>query len=63
MDEDRPQAARTGYTIGDALDTLSIAEFDERLDRLRAEIRRLEAAKAQKLLAAEQAHSVFGQPR
>ena len=47
------------HVIGEALDTLSVREFDERIASLRAEITRLETAKAHKPEALDAAGSIF----
>ena len=60
MDEEehRPKRKLT-HEIGQDLSLLSIAELDERVAQLRAEIMRLETAKAQKVAAQGAAQSVF----
>lgn len=42
----QPPAKPTGHTLGENVDALSAPEFEERIERLRGEIARLEAAKA-----------------
>jgi uncharacterized small protein (DUF1192 family) len=61
MDEQelRPKRAVPPHEIGQDLSLLSIAEIEERIGALRAEIMRLETAKAQKLAAQGKAESVF----
>ena len=61
-DEAAPPTRRVVHDIGQALDALSIHEFDERIALLRAEIDRLEAARSRKRQALEAAGSVFGKP-
>ncbi|MFI4996438.1 MAG: DUF1192 domain-containing protein [Hyphomicrobiales bacterium] len=60
MDEEelRPKRALP-HQIGQDLSLLSIAELDERVGTLRAEIMRLETAKAHKLAAQGTAQSFF----
>jgi uncharacterized small protein (DUF1192 family) len=58
-DDDRPKPPQT-HRVGESLDTLSIHEFDERIELLKNEIARLESAKARKMAALDQAVSVFG---
>ena len=60
MDEEelRPKR-RPAHEVGQDLSLLSIAELDERVGELRAEILRLETAKAQKLAAQHAAQSFF----
>jgi uncharacterized small protein (DUF1192 family) len=58
MPEDPPRSKPAIHEIGQDLSTLSLHELDERVEALRAEIERLEAAKAAKSdsrRAAEQA--------
>jgi uncharacterized small protein (DUF1192 family) len=57
-DEDKPRRA-PAHAIGQALDALSVHDFDERIALLRAEIDRLEVAKRQKQAALDVAASVF----
>jgi uncharacterized small protein (DUF1192 family) len=57
-EEDRPKRPKT-HEIGQDLALLSIAELDERVGSLRAEIMRLETAKAHKLAAQGAAQSFF----
>ena len=52
----RPSAS---HTLGQPLDALSIAEFDERIALLRAEISRLEAAREKKQAANAAAAAFF----
>ena len=47
------------HTLGQPLDALSIAEFDERIAMLRAEILRLEAAREKKRAANAAAAAFF----
>ncbi|BBU62044.1 hypothetical protein MSC49_19790 [Methylosinus sp. C49] len=63
-DEDRPRSgpgsSRTvSHEIGQPLDALSVAEFDERLALLRAEIARLEQARAAKAASLAAADAFF----
>lgn len=57
-DDDRPRKAVT-HEIGQPLDTLSLADLDERIAVLRAEIVRLEAARAAKEAAQSSADAFF----
>lgn len=56
-EEDKPRKPQ-GYVVGQPLDAVSVAELDARMEELRQEIARLEAARAQKL-AAQAAASAF----
>ena len=47
------------FEIGQPLDLLSVAELDERIERLRQEIARLEAARAAKQAASAAAEAFF----
>jgi uncharacterized small protein (DUF1192 family) len=62
-DEDRPRAqkdqGKTPYLLGRPLDTMSVGEIDERIAELRAEIGRLEAARAAKAASAAAAEMFF----
>ncbi|XYD08482.1 DUF1192 domain-containing protein [Methylobacterium sp. NMS12] len=57
-DDDRPRKA-VGHEIGQPLDTLSLGDLDERVALLRAEIARLEAARAAKQAAQGAADAFF----
>lgn len=57
-DDDRPRKAVT-HEIGQPLDTLSLADLDERIALLRAEIVRIEAARAAKQAAQGAADAFF----
>ncbi|SDA20715.1 Uncharacterized small protein, DUF1192 family [Methylobacterium sp. UNC378MF] len=57
-DDDRPRKALV-HEIGQALDTLSLGDIDERVALLRAEIARLEAARAAKQAAQGAADAFF----
>ena len=57
-DDDKPRKKVT-HEIGQDLSLLSIAELDERVALLRAEIMRFETAKAQKLAAQGAAQTFF----
>ncbi|PWB83466.1 MAG: DUF1192 domain-containing protein [Methylocystaceae bacterium] len=63
-DDDHPRAApgkgeAASHRIGQPLDTLSLAEFDERIALLRAEIERLEKARAAKAASLAAADAFF----
>ncbi|WP_159726679.1 DUF1192 domain-containing protein [Methylosinus sp. Ce-a6] len=65
-DEDRPRASgkalgdkAASHEIGQPLDTLSVAEFDARIALLRAEIERLETARAAKAASLAAADAFF----
>ena len=47
------------HEIGQKLDVLSVAELTERIEMLKEEIARLEAARLAKLASAEAANSFF----
>ncbi|GJE58631.1 DUF1192 domain-containing protein [Methylobacterium trifolii] len=57
-DDERPKAPAT-HAIGQSLDTLSIADLDERIASLRAEVARLEAARVAKQAALGAADAFF----
>ncbi|MBE7245826.1 MAG: DUF1192 domain-containing protein [Actinomycetospora chiangmaiensis] len=57
-DDDRPRKA-VSHEIGQPLDTLSLADLDERIALLRAEIARIEAARAAKQAAQGAADAFF----
>lgn len=48
MDWDLPKPKTTGVAVGDDISNMSVAELDERIATLKAEIVRTEAAKAEK---------------
>jgi len=56
--DEKPRPAPS-HTLGQPLDALSIAEFDERIALLRAEISRLEAAREKKQAANAAAAAFF----
>lgn len=58
QEEDGPRAS-TAHQIGQKLDDLSIADFDDRIALLRDEIARLERAKVSKQAALADAGSIF----
>ncbi|HEY8064876.1 MAG TPA: DUF1192 domain-containing protein [Methylosinus sp.] len=62
-DEDRPRAGpgskAASHEIGQKLDALSVAEFDARIALLRAEIERLEQARAAKAASLAAADAFF----
>jgi len=53
----KPAAA--GHVLGEPLDALSVAELGERIDLLRAEIARLEAARERKNASRSAADAFF----
>lgn len=57
-DDDKPRKAPT-HEIGQPLDALSLSDLDERIALLRAEIARIEAARAAKEAAQSSADSFF----
>ncbi len=57
-DEDRPRRA-VAHEIGQPLDTLSLSDLDARIALLRAEIARIEAARAAKQAAQGAADAFF----
>lgn len=58
--DDDDQGRRTlTHQLGEALDALSITELDERVELLRAEIARIEAARARKTQALASATGFF----
>ena len=54
-----PPKKKPTHEIGQALDTLSVHELDERVEILRDEIVRVEAAKAKKAASAAAAAAFF----
>lgn len=58
QDDDAPRP-RPAHELGQSLDLLSVAEIDERIEALRAEIARLEAARASKQAAGAAAEAFF----
>jgi uncharacterized small protein (DUF1192 family) len=58
INDDRPRPKPT-HALGEALDTVSIAEIDARIGLLREEISRLEAAREKKRAAQAAADAVF----
>jgi uncharacterized small protein (DUF1192 family) len=58
-EEDEAPRRPAAFEIGQPLDLLSIAELDERIERLRQEIARLEAARAAKQAASAAAEVFF----
>ncbi|WP_400767291.1 DUF1192 domain-containing protein [Methylosinus sporium] len=63
-DEDRPRSGpgsgkTVSHEIGQPLDALSVAEFDARIALLRAEIERLEQARAAKAASLAAADAFF----
>ncbi|ATQ69945.1 MULTISPECIES: DUF1192 family protein [Methylosinus] len=61
-DEERPRPQDKGaasHRLGQSLDALSLAEFDERIALLRLEIERLERARAAKAASLAAAEDVF----
>ena len=58
--EDDKPARTTAHEIGQDLYRLSLEEFDERIALLKAEITRLEEARAKKAAQRAAADSIFG---
>lgn len=58
MDDDRPKK-KPSHEIGQDLSLLSVAELDERVALLEAEIARLKADRAAKLASKSAADAVF----
>ncbi len=58
QDDDAPRP-RPAHELGQSLDLLSVVEIDERIEALRAEIARLEAARASKQAAGAAAEAFF----
>ena len=57
-EEEKPRPTQS-YALGQPLDLLSVAEIDQRIAELRAEITRLEAARTQKQAAQSAAEAFF----
>jgi len=58
-DEDRSIRQTIAHRVGEPLDTLSVEDLDERIQLLRSEVERLEAARLAKKAALERAGSLF----
>lgn len=58
-DQLSPPRPRASFELGQPLDALSVAEIDERVAQLRAEIERLETARAGKQAAGAAAQAFF----
>ncbi len=58
-DEDRSTRQTIAHRVGEPLDTLSVEDLDERIQLLRSEVERLEAARLAKKAALERAGSLF----
>jgi uncharacterized small protein (DUF1192 family) len=56
--DDKPRPA-PAHALGQPLETLSLRELDERIEALRAEIARLEAAREAKQAASAAAEAFF----
>jgi uncharacterized small protein (DUF1192 family) len=63
MTDDEPRGPQdkgaASHRLGQPLDALSVAEFDERIALLRAEIARLEQARAAKAASLAAAETLF----
>lgn len=59
MEADEPRGQQAQAILGGDLSALSIAELEARIETLRAEITRVEAAIASKKASAAAANSVF----
>lgn len=57
--DDRPRPKPPAHEVGQDLSTLSLAEIDERVELLEAEIRRLKEARARKDASRSAADAVF----
>jgi len=57
----KPHKAPTSHEIGQALDSLSVDELEERIELLQAEIARLNAARASKEASKKAADAFFRQ--
>ena len=62
-DELRPPPRKTQATIGDNLETLSIAELEARIGAFEQEIQRIRSELAKKRKHEEAASALFGKPR
>ena len=58
----KPKPKPTVHTIGETLDAISVHELSERIELLRGEVRRLEAALGEKSAAGAAADAVFRKP-
>lgn len=58
-DKDRSIRQTIAHRVGEPLDTLSVEDLDERIQLLRSEVERLEAARLAKKAALERAGSLF----
>lgn len=59
IEDDRPPPKRAAHVVGEDVSRLSVAELDERIGLLRAEIARLEAAVAARRSTANAADALF----
>lgn len=59
FDEEQPRKKPAVHEIGQDLSTLSVAELDERMERLRAEIERLAEARTKKAASLSAADAFF----
>ena len=57
--EDEPQKKKLSHELGQNLDALSVNDLTERLELLRDEMRRLEAARAKKSASLSAADAFF----
>ena len=62
MEEEQRPTRKIAHEIGQSLDDLSVHELGARIELLRTEIDRLEAARIGKQKALDVAGSVFGKP-
>jgi uncharacterized small protein (DUF1192 family) len=58
-EDDRAIRQAIAHRVGEPLDTLSVEDLDERIQLLRSEMERLEAARQAKKAALERADSLF----
>ncbi|KQP06669.1 hypothetical protein ASF28_16620 [Methylobacterium sp. Leaf99] len=58
-DDETPSGSSPSHRVGEALDTLSVADLSERIALLQGEIARLEAARDAKNAARDAAGSIF----
>lgn len=58
-DDDEPVAPKTSHIIGQDLSALSLEDIDQRIEWLRAEISRLETARAGKAASRAAADAFF----
>lgn len=62
VDENEPQRRKSAYTLGQDVSAFSIADLDETLQALRAEIERLTETRTRKNASQAAADALFRKP-